>query len=865
MKFSTRIAPVLRLPPFALPLALIWALAAPPAAPAVQEVPTVPDTTAAADPAALAPRYREWLDEVALLISPKERETFLGLQKDYQRDTFERRFWEVRDPFPQTPANEFKDRWDQNSAIARKRLGNLTEDRAHMVLFNGEPREVFPVRCDALMPLEIWSFAGAGKLRGEFTLVFVQRGSVYRLWSPQEGIENLLSLELRAKIDQPERALAAIADTCPRGEDISARLGEAVDWDRVATSLHLIPHPGEEWLSTFSSYSTDVPAGALPFPAKLDLSFPSRFGSRTVLQGLVTVPREAVKPEKIEGSPESFYSFLVDGEVLYKGELFEHFRYRFTLPQSQVVGAEIPVVFQRYLRPGSYSLILKIEDMAEKRYFREERELAVPAVDAVAMAGAAVPAAASSGGTAGPQGALAEANAALGSGDQTVRIVPPLPGLATGKLRVEATTTGAGVAKVTFELDGKPVLTKGRPPYSVELNLGFQPRTHLLRAVAQDTDGHKLAEDELALNVGPHRFAVRLVEPQAGKTYQSSLRAEARVEVPEGERLDRLELYLNDDKVATLYQPPFTQALLLPKGGKEITYVRAVAYLDGGNSTEDLVLVNGPEYTQKVNVQFVELYTSVVDSRGRPVDGLTKGDFTVSEDGQKQEIRRFERVRDVPIYAGILLDTSASMSQGDKLDSALKGALSFFDKVITPKDRAAVITFADHPNLAVRFTNQPAVLAGGLAGLTATGNTTLYDSLIYTLYYFGGIKGKRAIILLSDGRDEGSRYSFDDALEYARHSGVAIYSVGINLSSQDKDVRAKMMRLSDETGGRYFFIERAKEIDGIYDTIQQELRSQYYLAYQSAKEGGDADKFRTVEVKIGKPGLEAKTARGYYP
>src|SRR5579872_2213355 len=528
MRFSTRIASVLRLPLLVLSLALLGAVPVPAAAPAMQEVPA---RDAAADPATLAPRYREWLDEVALLITPKERETFLGLQKDYQRDAFERRFWEVRDPFPQTPANELKDRWDPNAAIARKRLGNLTEDRAHMILFLGEPREVFPVRCDALMPLEIWSFAGAGKLRGELLLVFVQRGSVYRLWSPQEGIENLLSLDLRAKIDDPTRALAAITETCPRGEDIAARLGEAVDWDRVATSLHLIPHPGEEWLSTFSSYSTDVPAGALPFPAKLDLSFPSRFGSRTVLQGLVTVPREAVKPERIEGSPESFYSFVVDGEVLYKGELFEHFRYRFTLPQSQVAGAEIPVVFQRYLRPGSYSLIVKIEDMAEKRYFREERELAVPAVDSTAgaLAAVAAPAAAAGpAGTAGPQAALAEANAALGSGDQTVHLVPPLPGLATGKLRVEAVTTGAGIAKVTFELDGKPVLTKGRPPYSVELNLGFQPRTHLLRALAQDPGGKQLAEDELALNVGPHRFAVRLVEPQAGKTYQSSLRAEAR-------------------------------------------------------------------------------------------------------------------------------------------------------------------------------------------------------------------------------------------------------------------------------------------------------------------------------------------------
>jgi Ca-activated chloride channel family protein len=499
------------------------------------------------------------------------------------------------------------------------------------------------------------------------------------------------------------------------------------------------------------------------------------------------------------------------------------------------------------------------------------REIEVPVVETappVAIAAGTAPAVTtpspSPATVSGVGGALAEANAALGSGDQTIRILAPPPGLVTGKLRVEAATTGPGIARVSFELDGQPVLAKSHPPYSVELNLGVQPRIHRLRALAVDAEGRKLAEDELPLNVGPHRFAVRLTEPQAGKTYQSSLQAQAQVEVPEGERLDRVELYLNESKLATLYQPPYTQPILLPKG-KEVTYVRAVAYLEGGNSTEDLVLVNSPGFNQKLDVQFVELYTSVVDGRGRPVEGLAKGDFTVIEDGAPQQIRRFELVRDVPIYAGVLLDTSASMSEGDKLGQAVQGAMGFFDKVITPKDRAAVITFADQPNLAVRFTNQQALLAGGLAGITAAGNTSLYDSLIYALYYFGGVKGKKAIILLSDGKDEGSRYGFGDVLEYARRSGVAIYAVGIGLSSQNADIRLKLSRLADETGGRFFFIDRAKELDGIYDTIQKEVRSQYLLAYQSSKEGGGTDKFRAIEVKIGKPGMEAKTVRGYYP
>jgi Ca-activated chloride channel homolog len=834
------------------------ALAAPPA----QETPV---------PADLAARYQSWLEEVAVLISPHERTAFLGLQKDYQRDAFIRRFWEVRDPFPQTPVNELRARWEPRAELARQRYGNLTDDRARMLLFNGEPKEVLTGRCDVLLPVELWSYTGTETLRGQFTIAFVSRNGSpkgpFRLWSPLDGIETLLSLDLRAKVQEPERDFAAIAELCPRGEDIASRLAEAVDWKRVEEKAHLIPRPSEEWIATFASYSTDVPEGAAAFPARLDLAFPGRFGSRTVVQGVVSVPRDAVRPEKLEGAPEAYYSFLVDGEVLIKDELFEHFRYRFTLPESEATTGEIPVVFQRNLRPGSYSLILKIEDTAGKRYYREQREVEVPTVEAApppAIAAAApAPTVPATPAVATLQGVLGEANAALGSGDQTIRILVPPPGLVTGKLRVEAAATGPGIARVSFELDGKPVLTKSRPPYSVELDLGVQPRIHRVRALAVDEQGRKLAEDEIPLNVGPHRFAVRLVEPQAGKTYQSSLQAQAQVEVPEGERLDRVELYLNENRLATLYQPPYTQPILLPKG-KEVTYVRAVAYLEGGNSTEDLVLVNVPGFNQKVDVQFVELYTSVVDGRGRPVDGLGKEDFRVLEDGAPQQIRRFERVADVPIYAGILLDTSASMSEGDRLHQAVQGAMGFFDKVITPKDRAAVITFADQPSLAVRFTNQQELLAGGLAGVTAAGNTALYDSLIYALYYFGGVKGKKSIILLSDGKDEGSRYNFGDVLEYARRSGVAIYTVGIGLSSQNADIRLKLSRLADETGGRFFFIEKAKELDGIYDAIQKELRSQYLLAYQSSQEGG-TDKFRAIEVKIGKPGMEAKTVRGYYP
>lgn len=834
----------------------------------------------------LEPRYRTWLEDVALLMSPKEKAVFLALKKDYQRDTFMRRFWEVRDPFPQTPQNELKDRWEQRVALARERFGGVTDDRARMLLFNGEPAEVLPVHCEELMPLEIWSYPGTDRIRSAFTLVFIAHGRAnYKLWYPNDGLSPLLGGNMRVSPDNVTHGFQQIDEICSRGEDITSRLAEALDWRQVETSQKLIPKPGEEWLATFSSYGTDLPEGAATFPAQVDLSFPGRFGSRTVVQALVSVPREAVKPERIEGSPVNSYVFTVDGEVLSKDELFEHFRYRFALPEAEVAampGAKIPLVFQRFLRPGSYSLVLKIEDTAGKSYFREQRELEVPIVTAAAPEAQPASTATAATAASAPAAALAEANSTLATAvpsggtpgtagspatdEQMLRLLPPPPGLITGKARMEAIAAGNGIARVTFELDGKPILTKSKPPFSVELNLGAQPRIHTLKALALDTDGKKVAEDQIELNTGPHRFAVRLVEPQPGKTYKASLRAQAQVDVPEGDKLDRVEIFLNDNRVATLYQPPFTQPILLPQR-KDVTWVRAVAYLADGNSTESTVLVNAPELTGHLDVQFVELYTSVVDGRGRPVEGLKKEDFKVAEDGAPQLVRRFELVKDVPIYAGILLDTSASMSEASKLDEAVKGALRFFQKVITPKDRASVITFNSQPTLAVRFTNDEAVLAGGLAGLKADGNTALYDSIIYSLYYFGGIKGKRAIILLSDGKDEGSHYSYADALEYARRSGVAIYTVGINLSRQDADVRLKLSRLSDETGGRVFMIEKASELERVYDIIQGELRSQYLLAYQSNKERepGDAEKFRSVEVKVARPGLEAKTLRGYYP
>jgi Ca-activated chloride channel family protein len=174
------------------------------------------------------------------------------------------------------------------------------------------------------------------------------------------------------------------------------------------------------------------------------------------------------------------------------------------------------------------------------------------------------------------------------------------------------------------------------------------------------------------------------------------------------------------------------------------------------------------------------------------------------------------------------------------------------------------MTFNDAPQLVVRFTSDTEVLAGGLAGLVAEGETALYDSVIFALHYLAGGSGKRAVVVLTDGEDSSSTYTFEDAINFARHTGVAIYVIGLGLPS-DPQARSHVSQLATETGGDTYFIDRVDQLGRVYDGIQQELRSQYLIGYQSSNSDKPADQFRRVEVRVDRKGVEAKTIRGYFP
>jgi Ca-activated chloride channel family protein len=361
------------------------------------------------------------------------------------------------------------------------------------------------------------------------------------------------------------------------------------------------------------------------------------------------------------------------------------------------------------------------------------------------------------------------------------------------------------------------------------------------------------------VNAGRRQFRVQLVEPRRGGSYAGSVLARARVDAPADRSVDRVEFFVNERKVATLYQPPWAQPVALSRE-EELAYVRAVAYLPDGTSVEDVVFVNAPGIVEQLDVQVVELYTSVLDRAGRPVLGLGRDAFAIFEDRERQEILKFEAVGNQPIHVGILFDNSASMAP--LLDAARVAALRFFREAIGPRDRAAVITFNRVAHLAQGLTNDLRLLGGGLAGLSAEGETALYDSVMFGLYYFAGVRGQRALLLLSDGKDEVSRFTFEKTLDYARRAGVALYAVGLGL--RDPATRGRLESLAVETGGRAFFIDDLARLGDIYVSIQEELRSQYLLTYQSSNTGQE-DEFRTIEVRLDDRDLTARTLSGYYP
>ena len=193
---------------------------------------------------------------------------------------------------------------------------------------------------------------------------------------------------------------------------------------------------------------------------------------------------------------------------------------------------------------------------------------------------------------------------------------------------------------------------------------------------------------------------------------------------------------------------------------------------------------------------------------------------------------------------------------------AARSARHFFETVLTPGDRAALLTFSHDIQRLVPFTEDAEPLLAETAGLYAWGTTRLRDSLVYTLHAFGGLDGRRALVLLSDGQDVDSDFGIKQVLEEARRSRVAVYPIVLGV--EDAQTLSELEGLAEESGGSFFVVSSIEQLDRVYQRIEEELRSQYLLVYEAAPRETNKT-LRTVRVELGREGLRARTLKGYYP
>ena len=274
------------------------------------------------------------------------------------------------------------------------------------------------------------------------------------------------------------------------------------------------------------------------------------------------------------------------------------------------------------------------------------------------------------------------------------------------------------------------------------------------------------------------------------------------------------------------------------------------------------------DQTYRVSVDLVNIFCSAWDKESNSfVTNLTKENFTVFEDNKKQEIVNFSREINLPLTISLLVDTSQSVAP--KLKFEQEAATNFFHSVLQEKDRAMLVEFDSGVSMIQDFTNDTNKLAKQIKTLRAAGGTALYDAIYLTCdEKLIRELGRKTIVILSDGEDMSSKYTFDQALEMALKAEATIFAISVNRGGfygvgSTKNGDRILQQFAEESGGKVYFPFKVEELETAFQQIGKELRSQYNIGYFSSNTQRDGT-YRKVEVKVAEKGLKIRFRRGYY-
>jgi Ca-activated chloride channel family protein len=268
-----------------------------------------------------------------------------------------------------------------------------------------------------------------------------------------------------------------------------------------------------------------------------------------------------------------------------------------------------------------------------------------------------------------------------------------------------------------------------------------------------------------------------------------------------------------------------------------------------------------------LDVNRVNLLFTVSDKKGRFVTDLTKSDFEIIESKRPQSIVEFVAETDLPLRLAILIDTSNSIR--DRFKFQQEAAIEFVNSVMRSQDRAVVVSFDSGPELVADLTGDPEKLATAIRSLRPGGGTALYDAIFFAcrdklMQDQPMHKFRRAMVIISDGDDNQSRYTRDQALEMAHKADVAVYAISTNITRIQSDGDKVLKYLTLETGGLTFFPFKVQDLAQSFENIANELRHQYNVLYRPDPVKTDGQ-YHPVDIRVkGRKDLLVRARKGYY-
>jgi Ca-activated chloride channel family protein len=442
---------------------------------------------------------------------------------------------------------------------------------------------------------------------------------------------------------------------------------------------------------------------------------------------------------------------------------------------------------------------------------------------------------------------------------QTVRITQKPEGLVHGTLNVPIVATDP-VARIALFINNVKFTEAPGKAITAQVRVGDYIRRLRLKAVGYDAQGNEIASDEMVVNDPRPPFRVHLSAPNALPA-SGNVTMTVSVIKPAETNVTGIEFFVGEEKIAAAAGTPLQASFDAAKYPKAI-YARVVVHASDGTEANDVVFF-GDRPGEQVQVELQQIPLSVA-SGSKP---LRLEDLSLTDNGAPRKIEALVPASDQSLYVVLLIDYSESMLE--ELPVVKAAAKQFARALLRPQDRIAVVGFNQKTFWLTNWTNDWNAAASAVDRVKPIGETHLYDSAIEMLFELQKTPGRHALVVLTDGVDQGSELKLDHLVHYARYAGVPLYPIIKN------HVLARLMRfgvgylearklaaIAKDTGATYFIIQKERELPAVYQRLADELRQQYQLVFYAPSEVGDNWHFLNV---VSRAGQQLRVPRGYFP